>query len=73
MINRIKCLIIDPLKDEHDYDNVLSDNLFGNEETKFDIIFVNINDDFSPNLILLNINNNIDENSDTCNPDNANK
>lgn len=47
MINRIKCLAIDPLKDEHDYDNVLSDNLFGNEETKFDIIFVNIDDDFS--------------------------
>lgn len=47
MINRIKCLVIDPLAYQNDYDNVLSDNIFGNEETKFDIVFVDENDDFS--------------------------
>lgn len=46
MINRIKCLVIDNLKDAHNYDEVVSDNVFGNEETGFDIVFVNEDDDF---------------------------
>lgn len=46
MINRIKCLVIDNLKDTHNYDEVVSDNVFGNEETGFDIVFINEDDDF---------------------------
>lgn len=46
MIDRIKCLVIDNIREEHDYGKVVSDNIFGNEETKFDIIFVKETDDF---------------------------
>ena len=46
MINRIKCIIDDNLKEEHNYDDVVSDNLFGNEETKFDIVFADADEDF---------------------------
>ena len=46
MINRIKCIIVDNLKEEHNYDDVVSDNLFGNEETKFDIVFADADEDF---------------------------
>lgn len=46
MINRIKCIIVDKLRNEHNYDDVVSDNLFGNEETKFDIVFADVDEDF---------------------------
>lgn len=46
MINRIKCIVVDKLKEEHNYDDVVSENLFGNEETKFDFVFANEDDDF---------------------------
>lgn len=46
MINRIKCIIVDKLRNEHNYDEVVSDNLFGNEETKFDIVFADVDEDF---------------------------
>lgn len=46
MISRIKCIIVDNLREVHNYDDVVSDNIFGNEETKFDMVFADIDDDF---------------------------
>ena len=38
-------MVIDNIREEHDYGKVVSDNIFGNEETKFDIIFVDEDED----------------------------